>query len=286
VCDGELEFKWAAGVLDDRYKAEYYECRSCRALQVPDPVWLAEAYKREAEPLIWNPDTGRFRRNYTVFCYLKALAAAGLPMDRALDYGGGYGLLTQMLVDAGVNAWLHDPYVTQPYFAGERVVPRLEVVPDASYDVITSFEVFEHLTNPRPIGEEFRRLLRPGGAVVLTTCLYEPGTHGPDWYYLHPNTGQHILFWSRTALEMFAARYGFSSVGYLPATPGLQCIILADRPANDLAGTLAKMEDQLRSGPVPREAADGWLLTRLADGPRAPDVVSTVQPTGGQPCAS
>jgi 2-polyprenyl-3-methyl-5-hydroxy-6-metoxy-1,4-benzoquinol methylase len=42
-------------------------------------------------------------------------------------------------------------------------------VPDASFDVIVSTEVIEHLENPRAIFREFYRLLRPGGKLLITT---------------------------------------------------------------------------------------------------------------------
>jgi SAM-dependent methyltransferase len=39
-----------------------------------------------------------------------------------------------------------------------------------SVDVIMSRSVFEHLTDPQPVYEEFARVLRPGGAVVFLTA--------------------------------------------------------------------------------------------------------------------
>ncbi len=41
--------------------------------------------------------------------------------------------------------------------------------PDASFDVIVSMEVFEHLIHPGKALEAFHRVLRPGGTLVLTT---------------------------------------------------------------------------------------------------------------------
>lgn len=40
--------------------------------------------------------------------------------------------------------------------------------PDASYDVILCSEVFEHLPNPLKALDEFNRLLKPGGKLLLT----------------------------------------------------------------------------------------------------------------------
>ena len=278
VCGGELMFKWAGRVLHDRYEAEYHECRACQALQIPNPVWLPEAYRCEADPLLWNPDTGRFRRNYTAYRLIRALAAGGLPADRVLDYGGGYGLLVQMLTDAGVDAWLHDPYVAQPYFAGTRSIPDLKDAPAGAFDLVTAFEVAEHLTDPVRVGADLRRVLRPGGAFVLSTGLYEPGLHGPDWPYLTPLTGQHILFWSRAAFRAFAARQGLRSVAFVTGE-AIDLTVLADRPADDLDRAVRAAADRLKAHPDP--ATQDWLLardTRVS--------VESVPTEGGNPCAS
>jgi len=40
--------------------------------------------------------------------------------------------------------------------------------PDASFDVVTMLAVLEHLAQPRAMVEEIARVLKPGGAVVLT----------------------------------------------------------------------------------------------------------------------
>jgi SAM-dependent methyltransferase len=40
--------------------------------------------------------------------------------------------------------------------------------PDASYDVILCSEVFEHLPDPLKALDEFKRLLKPGGKLILT----------------------------------------------------------------------------------------------------------------------
>ena len=124
-------------------------------------------------------------------------------------------------------------------------------------------------------------------AVTVTLCpmatFAVTMVHGPDWDYLSPAAGQHILFWSRGALHAFAARFGFNSVGYFPAA-GFRCVILSDRPADELAGIMAGAEQRLWTGSLLGTASGDWVLARPGDGVGL--VAEAVDRTsGGQPCA-
>jgi SAM-dependent methyltransferase len=262
VCGGALNFKWRRRVLHDRYEAEFQECISCGALQVKNAAWLDEAYRDEDQPLFWNPDKGRFLRNFSTYAYLCAFRDTNVLVDqpRLLDYGGGYGLLTQMLRDGGFDAWLADPYVARPYFCPERHIADLRTLPAGSFDAVTAFEVLEHLTDPCRVGEDLRRILAPGGVFVLSTAVYHPGVHNSDWPYLSTEMGQHVTFWSRVALSHFAAQLGFRSVGYGPGSEGF-VVVFSSEQAEELKAKLAKAAKLLQKPEYMGRITRCWELT-------------------------
>jgi 2-polyprenyl-3-methyl-5-hydroxy-6-metoxy-1,4-benzoquinol methylase len=98
------------------------------------------------------------------------------PCQCLLEYGAGQGTLTQRLSGSGLAEQICSTDI-MPRPDGltaeiEWVQADLNLplsLPDASFDVILSTEVIEHLENPRATLREFFRLLRPGGHAVITT---------------------------------------------------------------------------------------------------------------------
>jgi SAM-dependent methyltransferase len=227
--------------------AHYVECTVCRALQVRDPDWLAEVYRDEALPPSSNADSGRFRRNFSAYLYLSALCDGGLfPRSaKLLDFGGGYGLLTQMLLDGGYDAWTADEYVSRPFLATHRQLDFGAIAP-GSFDVITAFEVFEHLLDPIVLGRRLASALTPAGTLILSTGLYDPRVHDEHWPYLAREGGQHITFWTTAALTTLARELDFASVGLFPGTDGFMIVLSRQSPAA-LRATVARAGARLRT---------------------------------------
>ncbi|HEV2948182.1 MAG TPA: class I SAM-dependent methyltransferase [Gemmataceae bacterium] len=237
ICQAPMIYKWSGKVLAEKYTADYYECTACKTLQIPHPYWLDEAYASEDAAQAFNPDGGRFMRNYSAFRYISALHQAEVfpPHPLLLDFAGGYGLLTQMLYDGGFNAYQTDPFVPVPFFASNRCISDLERIPSGTFDAVTALEVFEHLTNPHETVARLARILKPAGTLVLSTGLYESGVHDARWPYLAKLGGQHVTFWSQPALSYIAGRYRFKSVGYFPRGGGF--LILFSRLDPDVLKT-------------------------------------------------
>jgi SAM-dependent methyltransferase len=60
----------------------------------------------------------------------------------------------------------HNPYVTEWYVEPNGMMPAVE---DASVDLVYSRYVFEHVRDPSRVLREIRRVLKPGGRLVLLT---------------------------------------------------------------------------------------------------------------------
>jgi SAM-dependent methyltransferase len=124
---------------------------------------------------------------------------------RHLDYGGGDGTLARLLREAGWNSTSYDPYVNRDQ-APEQL---------GQFDLVTAFEVFEHVPDPRALMAHLRALLAPGGLVLFSTLLSD-GQVQPNqrlnWWYAAPRNG-HISLFSQKSLVALAteSRFNFGS---------------------------------------------------------------------------
>jgi len=88
-----------------------------------------------------------------------------------------------------------------------------------SFDVVTMSHVIEHV--PEPVGflREARRLLKPGGKIVIVTPnLQSLGARlfAADWYYLDPP--RHFVLFTPRSLRLCLSKAGFSCCNTNSAT--------------------------------------------------------------------
>ena len=108
------------------------------------------------------------------------------PSDVVADVGSGTGILTALLLDHGNTVHAVEPNAAMASEATARMGgnPRFHPVagraeatglPDASCDVVTAAQAF-HWFDVDPTRREFRRILKPGGAVVLVWNVRRTGS--------------------------------------------------------------------------------------------------------------
>ena len=194
LCGGALRLRFSQVVLG-RHEVQYLACSGCGSLQTEAPYWLDEAYAQNLS----NLDTGAAQRNLRNLAACAAVAQV-LGLRRLLDIGGGDGLLCRLLRDRGINCYVRDKYA-RPTYAQGFDEPDFE-----QPDLVLAFEVVEHL--PDPAAELQAFFAHKPQAVLISTELYDGQAAG--WPYIAPESGQHVFFYSREALEFIAQRYGYT----------------------------------------------------------------------------
>jgi len=197
VCDNELQY-FATGQVLDKYDVDYHLCPNCGLLVLPAPTWLDEAY----EQAIYVGDAGLLRRSRRLAVATSLLIRTeGLSHGRFLDWGGGYGALARMMRDKGFDFYTTDAY------AKNVLAPSFDGNEKESYDLVTAFEVMEHLVDPYA---DLLEVSKENDRFFFTTLLVpDPVPKPGEWWYFAEGSGQHITFHTKKSLTILGERLGY-----------------------------------------------------------------------------
>jgi len=181
----------------------YRRCSTCGLIMAIDPTWLDEAYSDAIAKL----DIGLLDRCQILSSITATvLRSQRLRRGRFMDWAGGYGTLTRLMRDRGYDFVHTDPMAANMFAEGHD----LEAFAGQRFDLVTAFEVLEHLPDPedalRPLAEVTDLLL------TTTNVVPEPAPQPEDWWYYALQSGQHITFYTPAALQELATRLGFDGV--------------------------------------------------------------------------
>jgi 2-polyprenyl-3-methyl-5-hydroxy-6-metoxy-1,4-benzoquinol methylase len=213
---------------------EYVICSKCKthqtsidanstASEIYDAIYnnanLISGYKRYS--LYANLSKGRFTsRIFKVQCVERIYAGAqelinrtrlikGLKSPKVLEIGSSLGYFTASLRRQGCTAFgldlsqnacdeanrLHDG----GFVCGSPA--QVEISCGGNFDVIVILEVLEHLENPFDFLCELKRLLKPGGSIIIScpNCAVQE-----VWNTTEPPV--HVTFFTMAGMHLFAQR--------------------------------------------------------------------------------
>jgi Methyltransferase domain len=183
---------------------EYAICSDCDFCWAPQ-MWAWS--KEEFQARVYNDDYAQVDPEYLEIRprYMAQIIRRTFPSlpstVRHLDYGGGHGQMARLLRESGWNSRSFDPFVNTDTAATDL----------GKFDLITAFEVFEHVPDVSGLMASLQSLLNPNGVIVFSTFLSDGHLHRNQklsWWYASPRNG-HISLFSRKSLVKAAHSYGF-----------------------------------------------------------------------------
>lgn len=136
---------------------------------------------------------------------------------RILDAGCGVGYFLDTAMEGGWSAHGSEYDERVVNSCSERGISMWrgpltdQSFPDAYFDVITSFEVMEHLQDPMAELRNFHRMLRPGGMLYITTPNFSALSRrvlGADWSVV--NYPEHLNYFTPSTLGKAVRQAGLT----------------------------------------------------------------------------
>ncbi len=200
------------------------ECNRCRLVYSnprPSQSELIKSYEAVEDSLYLQERAGRvltFSRNLVPIEKITGPACG----RKLLDVGCYTGIFLDIAARVGWEAWGVDPSRWAVAQARERGLNVIEGTlaalkgDDGSFDVVTMWDVIEHVADP--LDELFCawRLLRPGGLLVAHTMDIDSlfaRIMGSRWPWLME---MHIYFFSRETLRAMLEKAGFRVLRVVP----------------------------------------------------------------------
>ncbi|MDJ0553406.1 MAG: glycosyltransferase [Microcoleaceae cyanobacterium MO_207.B10] len=199
ICDStSLNFA-EAYILNKKYKIDYFQCQNCNFIQTEYPYWLSQAYTEA----IATSDEGLIFRNLMLSHITKNIINRLFnPDGNFLDFGGGYGIFTRLMRDIKYKFYWEDKYCKNLF------AQNFQSIPNQKYELVTAFELFEHLVNPIA---EIKEILNYSKNILFSTEILPPYNPQPNqWWYYALNEGQHISIYTVKSLQIIAEKFNLN----------------------------------------------------------------------------
>ncbi len=146
---------------------------------------------------------------------------------KTLDIGSGNKPYVAMFPNAVTVDTKERPGIPLDYVADAH---DLSALPATAFDVVLLTEVLEHLHTPEKAIAEIRRVLKPGGLLLLTTRFVYPLHETPVDYFRYTPYGLRHLLRDFDVVELAAETNTIETLAVLFQRLGFQCTTLGERP--------------------------------------------------------
>ena len=194
ICNNDSAEIFSTKVLG-KYNVKYYKCTNCSFIQTEQAYWLNESYSSAITKL----DIGLIQRNIELSKKTTFLINFYFnTKNKFLDFAGGYGLFVRLMRDNGFEFYRQDRYC-QNIFAESFDIKDIK---HQNFELVTSFEVFEHLENPM---SDIDEMLTFSQSILFSTLLQPNDNVNPqNWWYISPEIGQHISLYHLNSIKHIA----------------------------------------------------------------------------------
>ncbi|MEY2567781.1 MAG: hypothetical protein QOE35_2310 [Actinomycetota bacterium] len=211
-----MSSSFACTSFGHRHHQPIWECDGCGLLvQWPQPsdTQLVAAYEEVEDPTYVAESDNR---HHTFRRVIGKLGAPG--SRRLLDVGAYCGYFLDVARDVGfcvegleLSRWAGDVARSRGHTVHQQTIRKRADV-GGRYDVVTLWDVVEHLADPRRELEAVFDLLEPGGQVWLSTI--DAGSRvarlfGSRWPWL---MDMHLFYFDRSTLATLLTQAGFVDV--------------------------------------------------------------------------
>jgi len=189
----------------------YNRCTDCGFALAPEMWgWSREDFSEHvynADYKIVDPEYDAVRPEANVQFIETLFPDAAAGGAKHLDYGSGSGLLVDRLQAKGWTSTAYDPFV----HGEER--------PTGKFDLITAFEVFEHVSSVETLMRDLKALAADEAIILFSTVISDPYiavNRRLDWWYASPRNG-HISLYTADSLKRLALGAGWGLASFSEA---------------------------------------------------------------------
>lgn len=232
ICDTSDPQKQRLTHTDNSITYTLWHCKNCTVefwwpLKNPGAHWYEHdgRYADRNQDPIREPNWNHKK----IISYLKPLAGS------VLDVGCGVG---NFLAWAEKNGWRGTgiDFDSDAIEAGKKMFGLTDLQikdigsyaqehPGKQFDLVTFFDVLEHVDNHNEFVEHIRSVLKEGGHVAMSM----PYRGHADWLMVGDWPPRHLTRWDRTSLTKFLEDRGFEVVYITRRSEGLRYLILKMR---------------------------------------------------------